>query len=288
MLNSTVLDVVVGLIFTFLALSLAVSAIVETLASIMTWRSSTLLQGVKDLLNDPNFSGLALNLYNQALISPRDAGTAKTERDLKHPPAYIDPGQFADALIDITKIATDSPDKIKSGIDASVSNKQLNGLLKGIVDRTGGDLAKMRKELAGWFDNAMDRVSGAYKRKTQLWSFVIALILAGAFNVSSPDLGKALWQQPMVTRTIAPRADLTPVQAMGQLKDLNLPIGWNQAKLSGLSSWAVLELLSGWMITALATLFGAPFWFDALQQIVRLKGSGPSPAEKRSDTGAAA
>lgn len=55
MFNSTVLDVAIGLIFTFLAISLAVSALVEAVASAMKWRSSTLLSGIKDLLNDPNF-----------------------------------------------------------------------------------------------------------------------------------------------------------------------------------------------------------------------------------------
>jgi hypothetical protein len=48
-----------------------------------------------------------------------------------------------------------------------------------------------------------------------------------------------------------------------------------------------LEVALGWLITAFATLFGAPFWFDTLQRIVRLKGSGPSPAEKQAGTAAA-
>ena len=63
MFNSTVLDVAIGLIFTFLAISLAVSAIVEAMASAMKWRSSTLLLGIKDLLNDQKFSGLALATF---------------------------------------------------------------------------------------------------------------------------------------------------------------------------------------------------------------------------------
>jgi hypothetical protein len=47
-------------------------------------------------------------------------------------------------------------------------------------------------------------------------------------------------------------------------------------------------MLTGWAITAFAALFGASFWFDALQQIVRLKGTGPSHAEKQANSGAAA
>src|SRR5271167_458994 len=193
MFNSTVLDVAIGLVFTFLALSLAVSAIVEALASAMKWRSSTLLQGIKDLLNDPNFTGLARSIYNHALVNPQDSGTAKTEKALKNPPAYMDPRLFADALVDVAKVTQDSPDKMKSTIDANIKDPQLNSLLKGIVDQTAGDLGKMREQIAAWFNNSMDRVSGAYKRKTQLWSFVIALTMVIALNVSAISVGEALW-----------------------------------------------------------------------------------------------
>jgi len=287
MLNSTVLDVAIGLIFTFLALSLAVSAIVEAVASAMKWRSSTLLLGIKQILNDPDFTGLALGIYNHALVNPQDAGNATKEADLEHAPAYIEPKQFADAFLDIAKITQDSPDKIKSTIDDNVPDKQLNRFLKGVVDRTAGDLGKMRDEIAAWFDNGMDRVGGVYKRKTQVWSFVIALIIAAALNVSSIIVGKALWLQPMLVRTIAPAADLKPVDALAMLEGLGYPIGWNDAVLKNLGGWTGFDMLAGWLLTAAATLFGAPFWFDMLEQFVRLKGSGPSPAEKCTDSGAA-
>ncbi len=162
-------------------------AFVEAIASIMRWRSSTLIQGVKDLLNDPQFNGLAREIYNHALVNPRDDGSAQTENDLKHPPAYIQPKQFADALIDLAQLTKDSPDKIKSTIDANVHDKQIKHLLKGIVDRTTGDVGKIRDELATWFDNGMDRISGTYKRKTQVWSFFAALIIAGS-STSVPSM----------------------------------------------------------------------------------------------------
>ncbi len=46
-------------------------------------------------------------------------------------------------------------------------------------------------------------------------------------------------------------------------------------------------MLFGWLITAAGTVFGAPFWFDLLQRVIRLKSSGPSPKEKQEDTAAA-
>ena len=286
MLGSTVLDVAIGLIFTFLAISLAVSAIVEAIASAMKWRASTLLQGIKDLLNDPNFDGLARSIYNHALVNPQDSGTAKTEKALKNPPAYMDPRLFADALVDVAKITQDSPDKIKLAIDTNVKDEQLNCLLKGFVDQTAGDLGKMRDNIAAWFDNSMDRVGGVYKRRTQLWSFAIALIIAAALNVSAVGVGEALWLRPMLARTIGPTTGLNPAAALTLLETLGFPIGWSDAAFNNLQTWNGLEMLAGWLITATATLFGAPFWFDMLEQFVRLKGSGPSPAEKRTGAGA--
>jgi hypothetical protein len=285
MFNSTVLDVAIGLVFTFLAISLAVSAIVEAIASAMKWRSSTLLQGIKDLLNDPNFTGLARSIYNHALVNPQSDGAAENEKAMTHIPTYVDPKLFADAFVDVTKLAQDSPDKVKTAINA-IENPQLKRLLSGIFDQTAGNLGKMRDELAAWFDNSMDRVGGVYKRKTQIWSFSIALAIAVALNVSSVGVGKALWLRPMIAKSIGPIPGMTPGDAIALIGSLGFPIGWSDAALKDLGGWSGLEMLAGWLITAVATLFGAPFWFDLLEQFVRLKGSGPSPAEKSSGSGA--
>ena len=92
----------------------------------------------------------------------------------------------------------------------------------------------------------------------------------------------------MIARTMAPQTEVKGVKAFQDLLNLDVPIGWTQDEFRSLPSPAGAELFLGWLISAVATLFGAPFWFDALQQIVRLKGAGPSPAEKSSDSGAAA
>jgi hypothetical protein len=79
---------------------------------------------------------------------------------------------------------------------------------------------------------------------------------------------------------------------MLQAMDTTLPIGWQNGRLAAtfwpFDVWVFLLALIGWLITALATLFGAPFWFDMLQNFIRLKGTGPSPVEKVDGKGAAA
>lgn len=42
---------------------------------------------------------------------------------------------------------------------------------------------------------------------------------------------------------------------------------------------SVVSHLFGWLVTGLMVSFGAPFWFDLLQQIVNRRGAGPKPAE---------
>jgi len=101
MFGSTVLEVVVGLVFTFLASSLLSGAIVEAIASALKWRARTLLTGIKELFNDPDFTKLARQLYAHALISPRGPGTERTDPAYKTRPAYIDKDQFANAMLDI-------------------------------------------------------------------------------------------------------------------------------------------------------------------------------------------
>jgi hypothetical protein len=290
MFNTAVLDVGIGLVFTFLAVSLVSSAVTEALASMLKWRSATLLTGIKNLLNDHAFEGLARSVYNHALINPRADGKAATESEIKSPPTYVDPKQFADALIDVTKIAADAPAGMKAAIDQNVRDPQLNQLLKGIVDRSEGKLDNLQRDLATWFDSAMDRVGGAYKRKTQLCSFIVALTLAVLLNVDSIHVGKALWEQPMLAKAIEVKSGDTPEQTLARLEALGLPIGWTSetSRRLGQNPMEVVVGLLGWLITALATLFGAPFWFDSLQRFARLKGSGPSPSEKKAGTGASA
>lgn len=289
MFSSTVLDVAVGLIFTFLAVSLATSAAVESLATILKWRSGTLLAGVKALVNDPQFTGLAKTLYDHALVNPReDVGADPAKLGLK--PSYIDPKHFADALVETVGLVGKTPDEAKAAIGQSaLLTPQIKTMLNGMVDRAAGSVDAVRDDVAAWFDNAMDRVGGAYKRRTQLVSFVIALIVAVGLNVDSVRVGTVLWHQPMITKNITLPAETDVTQIMYEVDQVKLPVGWGEDVRAALATrGGAASAVAGWLITALATLFGAPFWFDALQTVIRLKGSGPSPAEKKAQSGASA
>jgi hypothetical protein len=313
MFYTTVLDTAIGLVFTFLAVSLAAGALTEALASMFKWRSTTLLAGVKALLNDKDFTGLALQVYNHALVSPRSDGSTPAGGKPALPPAYIDPQHFAAALADVLKISGRTQGAVENAIKGvrDSGNTQIADLLQGIYHRAGNDLTSFERGLAQWFDTGMDRVSGAYKRRTQAVAFWVGLAIAIGLNVSAIRVALALWDQPLLARAVATTVpasgSATPnvIDVVRDLQALNLPIGWipdngsagevsrdNIFSISppGLGEdpgWWFTSVL-GWLITAGATLFGAPFWYDTLQHFVRLKGSGPSPEEKAQKKGAAA
>jgi hypothetical protein len=298
MFNSTILDVLVGLVFDFLVVSLVASALTEALASLLKLRSSALLTGVKALLNDPDGVGIAKDLYNHALINPRDTGTGANTDAMQSTPAYIDPTQFANAMIELTGLLGKTQAEMTQAISNSQLSPQTKQLLSGMVGRAQTDVAALRSELASWFDSAMDRVSGAYKRMTQLIGFIAALVFAIALNIDTIGVAKALWVQPMLTKSIDGTQFKSADEALAKLDGLQLPIGWSvsppapgsasQAGATGILDRIGLSTVIGWLITAVASLFGAPFWYDVLQSFVRIKGAGPSPAEKKTGAGAAA
>lgn len=268
MLNSTNLEVAIGLVFCYASVALIVSSINEAIASILKLRSKSLLDGVKSLLNDPNFNGLALNLYNHGLVSPHDPGNATNAQALSNKPSYIDPKHFAIALID--SIQTKTGDFIQLGADINaIPDPQIKQVLQGIYARSSGKIENVHAELAAWFDSGMDRLSGGYKRRSQLYCFIIALAIAALFNIDSFHLFTTLWQHPAIAAGITPPASSTdiPWEML-----LSLPIGWTDGTppINGTQ-------LAGWLVTASATLFGAPFWFDLLQKLVNLRGTGNKP-----------
>lgn len=275
--RSTVLDLAMGVIFSFLMISLVTSAITEAIASGFAWRANTLLQGVKDLLNDQRFNGLALNVYNHAAVNARASGAATSQATLTAIPSYIDPKQFASALIDAAQLSpATSVATLQAQVNTNVADDQIKTLLNGIVVRTGGNINRIRDEIANWFETGMDRVTGVYKRKTQLWGFLIGLALALALNVDTVKVAKMLWERPIVVREFsALPSPPNPEDAIVTAEKLGIPFGWNP------DAWAYfvagpnwIYALIGWLMTAVATLFGAPFWFDALQKIVQVRGTG--------------
>jgi hypothetical protein len=63
----------------------------------------------------------------------------------------------------------------------------------------------------------------------------------------------------------------------------SMPVGWQKEEFSVDREWWEWPLffllkLAGLALTALAVMMGAPFWFDVLNKVSNIRGTGPKPA----------
>jgi hypothetical protein len=206
----------------------------------------------------------------------------------------------------------------------SIQNLKVEQALITLVDAAGDDIRKARENIEAWFDSAMDRVSGWYKRRAQWITCALGLGVAIAFNADTITIGNSLSADVAMRNSLvaaaqeyakANNASAQPpspnpqskieackkdenspeckvAKNLTQIQQLGLPVGWywgDPRTMPHFPSWAWLVKLLGWLLTAAAISLGAPFWFDVLNRfmVVRatVKPREKSPEEPPVDRG---
>lgn len=242
-------------------------------------------------------------------------------------PAYLEATHFASVVLDLatgqgaigrmpsTTAAWEY--SIRTYIPAKPGeNNDLQDRLLALLRQVPPDVtdfrAAFKEAIAKWYDTAMLRASGEYRRQLQKALFFIGCILAVVFNGDALRVTTVLYQSPTLRAQVAQQAE-TMVQAntpttsvdpdlkiqlkenIGQLRDLTkvgFPIGWapvwrdnfiyksdDPAAAPGLVAY--FAKIAGLFASALAVCLGAPFWFDLLGRLVKLRSSAGADAEKK-------
>jgi hypothetical protein len=189
-----------------------------------------------------------------------------------------------------------------NAVSAGAQAMGLDGQLNALVVRAGGDAATFVKSVEDWYDDGMDRVSGWYKRRVQIALFVIGCVLAVLFNIDSIRLYDGLMCNQALRASVSTVSAKTDVQANQYVENLThaLPLGWPAwpwdahgldrlpctvnapaaaaTPMLGLNVPTALKL-SGLLLTAIALSLGAPFWFDTLSRLTRVRNTGKKPDE---------
>lgn len=71
-------------------------------------------------------------------------------------------------------------------------DKQLKTGLKALADQAQGDMVRFQQELEAWFDARMERLTGLYKRWTNLTILGLAVFVASSMNVDTIAILKQL------------------------------------------------------------------------------------------------
>ncbi|SET58790.1 hypothetical protein SAMN05216412_10958 [Nitrosospira multiformis] len=212
-----------------------------------------------------------------------------------------------EALAFARDFATEYPDplgNIQEGLKRLPEGHTKETLLV-LVDKTRREVTAIehqaeafRKNLEDWFNKAMERVGGWYKRWTQRVLLCLATLVVVASNADTVMLIERLSKDNVLRASIVAAAEDTvktqpgAVSAQTALKaaeNLKLPVGWSldpydsgyfrPPELSWkYTGWAFYKIF-GLLISILAVTLGAPFWFDTLSKFVNLRSAGTPPGE---------
>jgi hypothetical protein len=284
MLQNAAIDVAIGLILMYLMLSLLCTVINEFIATKLSLRARSLAAALEKLLDDPGLydrfykhglivgskraTATGTQSTTQAVFAAGSAAVEGVKEGVQRVrqmvggaapaagsvaagakedhPSYLSGRTVALALIGSLDPSKPIPtmQEIEDAAKKLQGTKIGDALLSSLTEAQK-DIDKVRTSIATWFDDSMERLSGAYKRQLKWISMIIGLIVAVAFNADSFKVATTLWSDPARRASVAEVAKEITTRALpetGQpvneaklkqaIEDTNktlpaLPIGWS-------------------------------------------------------------
>ncbi|GLC27805.1 hypothetical protein [Roseisolibacter agri] len=228
------LDVVIGLVFMYVLLSLACTTLNELVAQWMNSRADTLEEGLHKL-----FTGRSLTRAwtwrrqavpqapTDAKEEERDAENAKLLLDKfwEHPiiralrqkrrrPFALLGTEDAASYIPVTAFSTAFFHVVAP---TATTCRELVALLDGLPPQIaeplrafaneGGELADVQRRVQRWYQDVMERVSGLYKRKTQLRILVLSALLTVLAHADTLRIARALAESAALRAVVVAQAE---------------------------------------------------------------------------------
>ncbi|MEU8249483.1 hypothetical protein [Nonomuraea sp. NPDC048916] len=339
---SVYVDLGLGLVLSFLLLSLLVSGLNEAFVRLLAIRSKFLWAYLRDTMDGSDAEGRswlpakARDVFGALPFvrdprpvhsdQPAPAETAelparetKAEdvmtkllyervREIDHPKtgrtsiANIPPGRFAGAMMEMAAADPGSVDGLLEKLKAMRS--PLHGHLKGVWESAQRDMDRFRQGVETWFDTEMQRLSMLYRRYVKWVVAVLGLAVTLLFTMDGLEYAKTLLRDNAFRASVTAVAEAGP-DAYNELKarceqsnpvpcitdtlsqpalvkvfdhaivSLSIPEGEDPAiHWNGAAWWDRLTTLSHWpgyLLTYIALLFGAPFWWDLFRRITGIR-----------------
>lgn len=268
MFNSDILEILVGMVFVYVLLSLITSSITELIANIFALRARNLQDRLRQVLNEVD-EEVGGSLIERAARTIRDARARvrrffrgevvpKTPANLAehlydHPVitslmrvgnkrlSYIPSRDFATALFGIIRdpeqyaVQPQTLAELQEAVE-SLPNERVRTLLQSLIGvarepdqppnpgapvtpdtlheramqefkKSVDDLRRTRLAVEAWYDEAMNRLSGLYRRRIQLVTFFAGIVVCWALNADSIMIFNSLSTDTTLRETIVTSAN---------------------------------------------------------------------------------
>jgi len=178
-------------------------------------------------------TSLSDSFYNHPLIK-------SLGRPGEHP-SYVPSKTFALTLLDIFakgQATTGTAEQSLAQIKASINNlpdSDVKKSLQALLMHGSDSVEKVEEKLEGWFNDSMDRVSGWYKNRVQVWTVVIATVVTIFINADTIQIAQKLMIEPALRDKIV--QDAKTENAPGKSQTAPTLTAQQKADLSGLTGW---------------------------------------------------
>ncbi len=254
-----ILEVAIGLVMTWLVISVVTMEIQSWLTQALNTRAKYLEASLLAMFR--NEQVLVDQFYNHPAI--KELGTFDRKGNYKKP-TYIPKDVFARVTMQLLMSTNEqsafvAPQEIS--LDAMASSvKQVQSLspdLKELMDHlfpgvenvidakidireVQAKLLQYRENVENWFDNNMEKASIWFKQNAATMAFFIGLGVTLFFNVDSINIIQKLWREPTIRQALIVQADTYQIgdefdnitQVPGYFDSLSMPVGWTSIPLA--------------------------------------------------------
>ncbi len=295
------LQVVIGLIFVLLLLSLLATTMMEVVASVFSLRGRNLEKALRNMLASTEVDERVLEAFKENSLYKQLSYKYGRKR---YAPSYLSRESFQSILMEVI-LQGKGFDRLEEQI-ATLPDSDLRNVLMQFLRESEQDVEQFKGKVQKWYDDIMDRASGWYKRNTQKILIGMGFFIAVLFNADTLAIYERLESDPQTLQQvltlaedyvngkdgleIAPprlspefNASLDKLETLvnDQIESVKSPLGlgWKNVQWSQVGWYDVLTKLLGWIVTALAVSLGAPFWFDLLRKLVNIRNAGQKPKQ---------
>ncbi|TXB62937.1 hypothetical protein [Phaeodactylibacter luteus] len=293
------LQVVIGLVFVLLLLSLLATTLMELIASLFALRGRNLEKALRNMLATTDVDDRLLSAFkDNALYKQLSYKYGKR----RYAPSYLSARSFQSILMDVV-LDGKAFDELEGRIE-TLPDDDLKKVLRQFLREAESDVDVFKGKVQTWYNDVMDRASGWYKRYTQKILVGMGFLIAIVFNADTLAIYERLESDPETLQQVIALAEdyadgqsgaqIDPVQLSpefnaslakleglvnNQIETVSSPLGlgWKNVIWSEVTPYDALLKLLGWTVTALAVSLGAPFWFDLLRKLVNIRSSGNKP-----------
>jgi hypothetical protein len=136
-------------------------------------------------------------------------------------PSYIPTRVFADAVLGTLfksrlnsnpQFAGSLEELVKAVMELPEADKKAKEILSALL-ASRRDITEARERIERWFDDAVERIAGTYRRKTQFGLYVSAGLVAVLLNIDSIEITKRLLVDASLRQSLARSAEAAATNA---------------------------------------------------------------------------